>query len=201
MERTLKNRKKQIAAAAIAASMLAAGVIAYMTDSVTLTNIFNLGGQKTDITADEPGWKDPASIVPGDNVAKDPTVKLAAGSSASWVRAKVTVSSPLSWSMVQGFNNADWTVNTAETATANGITTMYIYKNTGLDTVGQESVLFTSVLIPTDLEVTETVNAKNLNVEFQAIQKANVTQTLAGADDPESGLSPWGDAAGDFVTP
>ena len=58
--------------------------LAYLTDSTdTLTNTFTLG--KTDIEIDEPEWEEPEDIVPGQEIAKDPTVTVMANSVDSYV--------------------------------------------------------------------------------------------------------------------
>jgi len=195
----MSNNRKRMTALIIALIFAVGGAAAYMTDNYLLENTFNLGGQKVEAVLKEPGWEEPGSVAPGDEIVKNPTVELAAGSAAAWVRAKVTVNSPLAWSMVRGFNSAEWTINTSETTTADGVTTMYIYKNTGLTEAGQASVLFTGVSIPDDLVVTSTAVPADLIIEIQALQMANITQDLSAAGDPDSTTVPWGDAADNFT--
>lgn len=63
--------------------------LAYLTDTTeTLTNTFTLG--KTDIEIDEPEWEEPEDIVPGQEIAKDPTVTVKAKSVDSYVFMSVS---------------------------------------------------------------------------------------------------------------
>lgn len=58
--------------------------MAYLSDTTDqLTNTFTLG--KVDIELDEPGWEEPDVVVPGQEIAKDPTVTVAANSVDSYV--------------------------------------------------------------------------------------------------------------------
>lgn len=63
--------------------------LAYLTDSTEVRkNTFKLG--KTDIEIDEPGWEEPEDIVPGQEIKKDPTVTVKAGSVDSYVFMSVS---------------------------------------------------------------------------------------------------------------
>ena len=78
---------------ALAATAVIGGTLAYFTDSDKATNVFTVGG--VDITLTEPNWDatgedEAVTVYPGEPLAKDPTVTVAAGSNPCFVRLKVT---------------------------------------------------------------------------------------------------------------
>lgn len=92
----MKNLKKIIVAASLCAAIGAtaiAGTLAYFTDETeTLANSFTAGD--VDITLTEPEWEYSGKeyeIIPGNTVAKDPTVTLSTDSVDSYVRLVVTM--------------------------------------------------------------------------------------------------------------
>ncbi len=89
----LKMNKKSLLMMMVTICLIAVvgvgATLAYLTDSTeTLTNTFTLG--KTDIEIDEPEWEEPEDIVPGQEIAKDPTVTVKAKSVDSYVFMSVS---------------------------------------------------------------------------------------------------------------
>lgn len=72
----MKRRKIFLTAIILALVLLIGGMLAYFTDSENTTNEFTLG--EVDISLSEPSWTgsqgSPVEILPGQTVAKDPTV-------------------------------------------------------------------------------------------------------------------------------
>ena len=86
------NKKKTIIAAIVLLLvLLVGGAIAYFTDKEEVTNVFTVG--KVDITLTEPAWvaDNAKNLMPGDTVAKDPTVTVAADSADAYVFVRVVV--------------------------------------------------------------------------------------------------------------
>lgn len=205
-----RSRRRKVTAFSLAALLMIAGVAAYLTDSISFTNMFSMAtdAQAVDITAQEQmvngegstvAYADPTNVKAGDLVSKIPQVaQKGAENEAVWVRAEVVLTTPeaeaaktqLTAASVNGVS-ADWTLNNAETITdeANHSVTLYYYKNTGLD-IGATAMspLFTGVQIPSDWGNESAGTVPSVIVTFQAIQKEHVIQgSLTEAN-------PWGDA-------
>ena len=78
---------------ALAATAVIGGTLAYFTDNAKAENVFTVGGVDIDLT--EPNWEgtgkeEAVTVYPGEPLAKDPTVTVAAGSNPCFVRLKVT---------------------------------------------------------------------------------------------------------------
>jgi len=205
-----KNKKRTIVLSMITA-LLIMGVMAFLTDTFSFTNTFTMANenQQVNIAAQEKmlnsegttvDYVDPVNVMAGDLISKIPQVaQKGSENQAVWIRARVTLSTPstevgktqLTAASIVGASE-DWTLNTAETVTdeANHTVTLYYYKNNGLNT-GETTMntLFTGVQIPSDWGNESAGTTPTVEVTFEAIQKAHVTQgTLTEAD-------PWGGAA------
>ena len=87
-----KNKKLLVLVALFLAVFAVGGTLAYLTDTTeTKTNTFTFG--KVDITLTEPNWNTTTAgdIVPGQQVAKDPTITVESDSKNAYVFAKVTL--------------------------------------------------------------------------------------------------------------
>lgn len=78
---------------ALGATAIIGGTLAYFTDNEKAKNVFSVGG--VDIVLEEPNWEgsgqeEAITVYPGEPLAKDPTVTVAAGSNPCFVRLKVT---------------------------------------------------------------------------------------------------------------
>ena len=69
-------KKKSLKTAALVLSIVgilgAGGIMAYLTDTDSATNTFNM--KKVDITEEETGWTEPEEVTPNMVITKDPTV-------------------------------------------------------------------------------------------------------------------------------
>ena len=87
-----KNKKLFVLVALFLAVFAVGGTLAYLTDTTqTETNTFTFG--KVDIELTEPNYDATvaADIVPGQEVTKDPTIKVTSDSKNAFVFAKVTI--------------------------------------------------------------------------------------------------------------
>ncbi len=99
--------------------------LAYLTDTTeTLTNTFTLG--KTDIEIDEPEWEEPEDIVPGQEIAKDPTVTVKAKSVDSYVFMSV---SGIDAMEAAGFEVGEFNAAWVKADDAEGKDGIYVYSD------------------------------------------------------------------------
>ena len=90
-----KNKKLLILVALFLAVFAVGGTLAYLTDTgESATNTFTFG--KVNISLTEPTWTTTGSTaaadtVPGESIAKDPTIKVESDSKNAYVFAKVTI--------------------------------------------------------------------------------------------------------------
>lgn len=191
------NRKKLIAVALLLCLvLLIGGISAYFTDKTeTLSNTYTIGNIEIELT--EPSWN-PANaqgIMPGDEIAKDPTVKNT-GSSDAYVFVKVSIPTgkvdgtentelfTLVNSNDQDGVNAGW-VQVSRTPETGKVTYVYAYSSgTELTTVAKNgtATLFNKVRLvnPDDTENTDLPNG-SIDVTAYAIQTNNIPATTAPA--------------------
>ncbi len=87
--------KKKITAIALVVCLVAVAVVggslAYFTDEEKATNTFTVGN--VDITLTEPKWvEEKATLIPGREIAKDPTITVTASSQRAYTFLKVQLS-------------------------------------------------------------------------------------------------------------
>ena len=138
------NKKKTILAAVVLLLVfVVGGAIAYFTDTDTKTNTFTIGN--VDITLTEPNWSTTDSnsnnvpdaaenLMPGQSVAKDPTINNVSTKNPAYVFAKVevpctTVTSPATPEEMFTYTvNTGWTeLSTAAVACTSGGTATHVY--------------------------------------------------------------------------
>lgn len=84
-----KNVLIPVIAIALVLCCVVGGSLAWLVDQTTpVTNTFTVGDINIDLTETTTDYK----MVPGNTIAKDPTVTVKAGSEASWLFVKVTES-------------------------------------------------------------------------------------------------------------
>ncbi len=204
----MKMTKKKVFVAALAICLIAIismGTLAWFTAEDSAENIFKVSTddvtQKPDFKLDlfehniladgTLGTEEVASntynhIAPGDELAKDPTVRND-GAYDMWVRVNVTLTDYAVWEDILGDGydfsailegvNADWTVD----ANSVGTDTLVFYKNTKLAT-GESSTVFTGVNIPGEEFTVDNIPTEfKLNIVAQAIQADNTGATAQEA--------------------
>lgn len=182
--------KKKALLLVLAAVVLVAasigGTLAWLQDSATVTNTFTVG--KVDIDLTEPDWtqagytdQNPAKIVPGVEIPKDPTVTVKAGSEECWVFVKVDnqVNATVANAVSLNIDTTNWNVHSSS-----GSVTVYVYKST-VPTPGADLPLpdlFTKVTPDKMLTAAQvaSLNSKTIVVTAYAIQAAgNATAAAA----------------------
>ncbi len=91
----MKNKKlgTLVASLALVAALGVGATLAYFTDSDEKTNTITMGN--VDIDLDEPDWDDDNpdgeidDVKPGQEIVKDPTITVTAGSESLYLRAKI----------------------------------------------------------------------------------------------------------------
>ena len=196
-ENSKSNRKKLVAVALLLCLvLLIGGISAYFTDKTeTLSNTYTIGNIEIELT--EPSWvaANAQGIMPGDEIAKDPTVKNT-GSSDAYVFVKVSIPTgtvdgtadtelfTLVNSNDQDGVNAGW-VQVSRTAETGKVTYVYAYASaTELTTVesGDTATLFNKVrFVNPRNAATTTLTNGSIDVTAYAIQTNNIPATTAPA--------------------
>ena len=183
--------KKKIISICLAVCLVAVAVtgisLAYFTSSDEKVNTFTVGNVKIELV--EPSWVEPATVQPGIEYAKDPTVNNI-GANDAWIRVNVTISSAEAFktamaahqitdlaTVFAGHNEANWTrASITEDADNDTITYSYYY-NSIVAPRGTTGALFTSVTIPgafTSAEM-EAIGNFTITITADAIQAAGFT--------------------------
>lgn len=189
------NKKKTIIAAIVLLLvLLVGGAIAYFTDTTEkMTNTFTIG--KVDIELTEPTWTSTGkakaeSIMPGDVIEKDPTVKVATDSEDAWVFIKIEVPCLNNDELFTYVPDGAWAELTEATdakacpSSGYGVAT-HVYGHTAFMTKNDTATLFSTVTFAniTDGDYGLLVEAGKTSLDIPvtayAIQKDNV----AGATD------------------
>lgn len=136
----MKKRKTIIAAIVLLCVFLVGGAIAYFTDTDTKTNTFTIGN--IDITLSEPSWSTTDSdqngvpdaaenLMPGQTLAKDPTITNDSTNNAAYVFAKVEIPCSSDATPLEVFElrtiGSGWTLMTDGACTSGKATKIYNY--------------------------------------------------------------------------
>ena len=196
----MKKQKTIFAAVVLLLVFLVGGAIAYFTDTDTATNIFTIGN--VDITLTEPNWSTTdedsngvpdasQDLMPGQTIAKDPTIQNVSTSNPAYVFAKVevpctTATSPATPTEFFTYTlNSGWTeLSSAAVACTSGGTATHVYYYgsgstlTSLAAQASTAAVFNNVTLLSNLNGTEGVTGnKNIVVTGYGIQ----TQGLASS--------------------
>lgn len=176
--------KKKTLALVLALTLLVAGVVggtlAWLTDrTAEVKNTFTVGDINIDLTETTANYK----MVPGNTIAKDPTVTVKANSEACWLFVKVTESANLGDYIT--YNIADgWTALA-------GVDGVY-YREVGAVTNDVDFLVLKDNIVTVKDTVTKAMletaktNAPTLTFKAYAVQKDNV----ASASDAWTKVNP-----------
>ena len=177
------NKKKTVLAAIVLLLiMIVGGVVAYFTDTETATNTFTIGN--VDITLTEPAWKpnDAKDLMPGETVAKDPTITNVSTKNDAFVFAKVEVPCVGTKEVLTYTANTAWYLMENGTCTDGKATKVYAYgSSTAMTTLAKETAapaLFTQVTV-----------ANLTNAEQQSIGTSNLNMVITGYGIQADGLA------------
>lgn len=194
----LSNKTKAIIAViSILAIIGISGIIAYFTDTVTVTNNAKMGIVDIDLKEymlDENGrkveWQDKTNILPGEVISKIPEINCVDGAVDCYIRAKVEIS-------CKDENLA----NSAEMLTLDNLNVNeerwyyceqdgYFYYKTILTDETEPVKLFSEVTIPTTLDNSWSLEEISIDVTAEAIQSKNFTPNFAeGSSEPWPGIT------------
>ena len=172
--------------AALSATAAIGGTLAYFTDTAGKENTFTVGN--VDIELVEPSWHeaDAKDLVPGQTVAKDPTV-MNVGANACYVRVKVEGLNQFGADKLIG-------INTSDTDKWEKGTDGYYYWIEPLAKVGEgnaeTTALFTEIKMPENLVGTdvEGKTVQPITVTAEAVQALGFT---ADSSKELNGLVDW----------
>jgi len=189
----MKKRKYLLAAIALLLIFGIGSTIAYLTDTDAKTNTFTIGA--VDITLTEPAWvaANGENLVPGQTVAKDPTINNVSTKNDAYVYIKVEAPCTTTSTPREIFNytvNSGWTELTSEAVacTSGKATKVYYYGGTNLTVLTKGSstpALFSNVTLVNDLTNAEITNlgstAKDMIITGYGIQKDGLASTTPSA--------------------
>ena len=173
----MKNKKlgTLVASLALVAALGVGATLAYFTDSDTALNTITMG--KVDIDLDEPNF-DPGddddtieNIKPGQQIVKDPTITVKAGSEAAYLRALITYEglTPEQEKQLE----ANIAIQDGWVKSSDGY---YYFQNVvNKSDVDQEIVFFNKVTIPTEWGNEMAEETFKIDVQAEAIQADNFT--------------------------
>ena len=185
-----KNKKILVLLALFLAVFAVGGTLAYLTDTTeTMTNTFTFG--KVNISLTEPHWveADAEGVTPGQDVAKDPTVKVEAGSKDAFVFVKVEVpagqvgdpatTQPL---FSIGSLGSGWTLISTETDGNTGDTT-YVYGYGSANAMTSVAANTTLPAVFSEVTVNPNLTSDNISNITGATADINVSAYAIQADD------------------
>ncbi len=181
------------AAVALSAMLVVGGTLAYFTATDDAKNTFTVGD--VDITLTEDAWTETGSsqadnVVPGREIAKDPTVVAAQGSQPSYVRLVVQVPEALDDFIKFGDLSTGWSqVGTA--ATAEGIVSyVFEYADAIADEASTTALFHTVTISPeaTGEDLADFAAGFDINVLAYAVQAEGFTSAAEAFTTAFSGI-------------
>lgn len=177
----MKNKKlvSMVVSLALVAVVGVGATLAYFTDSQAATNTITMG--HVDIDLKEPNFEGGeeggtiTGIVPGDVIAKDPTVTVESGSEDLYLRLDVTVTEGFEEILATNDDGTYKYLNNLNTADWKQVGN-YFYYNKVL-TAGDKVTLFDEVVIPAEWDNTVADKSFDIVVKAEAIQADNVEVT------------------------
>ena len=192
-----KKAKTIIATVSVLGVIGVSGILAYFTDTATVTNHATMGIVDIDLKEymlDENGnkveWKDQKDITPGDVISKIPEINCVDGAVDCYIRAKVEISCKdpalQNSSEMLTLDNLNVDENDWYYCEDDGY---FYYKNIVKDE-DEPVVLFSEVSIPTTLDNAWSLEEISIDVTAEAIQSQNFTPNFAdGTSKPWPGIS------------
>lgn len=153
--------------------------LAYFTDNDSAGNVITMG--HVDIELTEPAWDSQAgdegisNIVPGQSIAKDPTITLQEGSLDAYVRVKLEIEGLESEKADEILENIQ--INEGWKA----VDGYYYYENK-LTEETKEAVLFNEVVIPYSWDNDMAGVLFNINVSAEAVQADHLQDDFINED-------------------
>ena len=189
--------KSILVSASILAVVGISGIIAYFTDTTTVTNHAQMGIVDIDLkeyTMNSEGkkveWQDLVNVVPGDVLSKIAEIECVDGAADCYVRAKVEISceDEALAETAQMLTIDDVNINTEDWYYCEN--DGYFYYKQILTDDSDPIVLFSEVTIPTTLDNKWSLEKVAIEVTAEAIQSRNFTPDFAtGSKEPWPGIS------------
>ena len=188
-----KKTKAILAGVSTIAVIGVAGVVAYFTDTATVTNHAEMGIvdiSLAEYTIDSQGnkvaWSDLTNVTPGQTISKIPEISVVDGAVDCYIRAKVVISCAdedlqASQQMLTRAN-----LNVDESKWFYCATDGYYYYKTVMTDSSTPAQLFTQVQIPSNLGNAWSLERIQIDVTAEAIQSENFTPNFAA-----NSTNPW----------
>lgn len=194
-----KNKKVKaiIVGVSVAAVVGVAGIVAYFTDTATVTNHASMGIVDIDLkeyTLDSNGrkvdWADKTNVLPGDTIDKIAEINVVDGAADCYVRAKVEITCRdedlAEDSRMLTLDNLNVSATNWYYCEADG----YFYYKTILKSGDSPITLFSEVSIPSSWDNDWSLEQLSIDVTAEAIQSKNFTPNFsAGSTAPWPGIT------------
>lgn len=181
----------------VVTSVAIGATLAYFSDQETATNTFTVGN--VDIELDEPAWVEDSKLIPGTEIAKDPTVTVVKGSEKSYVRIFVEINNKAVLdelfdpdgadllAIFDGYDEDTWLYKGVERDAAADTITYEFWYAAAVDAAGADielEPLFTSILVPSFLDGDDLALLEDFEITIvaQAIQTASFADADAAWD-------------------
>lgn len=197
MKKLSNKTKSIIAGASILAVVGISGIIAYFTDTATVTNHAKMGIVDIDLKeyminkeGKKVAWEDKTNIVPGDVISKIPEINCVEGAVDCYIRAKVEISCKDQnlQNSTQMLTLANLDVNEENWYYCEN--DGYFYYKTILTEESDPVELFSEVTIPASLNNEWSLEEFSIDVTAEAIQSQNFTPNFtAGTTEPWPGIT------------
>lgn len=193
----MKNMSKKTKIIIVCISLLAiigvARVIAYFTDTATVTNHVKMGIVDIELkeyTIDESGnkveWKDAKAVLPGETLSKIPEISCVQGAADCYIRAKIEITS-----------KDENLMNNAEMITLDNLNIDtdkwyyceedgYFYYKEILTDESESATLFTEVSIPGEWDNIWSLEELFIDITAESIQSKNFEPDFS-----EGSTNPW----------
>ena len=188
-----KKTKIIIICVSLIAIVCVAGILAYFTDTATVTNHAKMGIVDIDLkeyTIDENGnkilWKDVKNVLPGETISKIPEISCVEGSADCYIRAKIEIKAQnenlMKDEKMLTLDNVNVDTNTWFYCEEDG----YFYYKEVLTDKSESVTLFTEVRIPSEWDNEWSLNQFSIDVTAEAIQSKNFTPDFS-----QNSIKPW----------
>lgn len=192
-----KSLVSLLAAVCLVAVIGVGATLAYFTDSDAATNVVTMG--HVDIELDEPEFSEEnenntiEDVVPNQEITKDPTITVVAGSENCYLRAKIEISDSLTAEQAEELLA---NINVGEEWVLSEDGYFYFQNKVEKADADQEFVLFDTVVIPETWGSDDVAGLTfEINVTAEAIQADNFTPA-----ETNGVINGWFTSTGDAIT-
>ena len=192
-----KKTKAILAGVSTIAVIGVAGIVAYFTDTATVTNHAEMGIVDIDLAeytinsqGNKVAWSDVTNVTPGQTISKIPEISVVDGAVDCYIRAKVEISCADDTLAADPLMLTIDNLNVDESKWYYCAQDGYFYYKTVMTDESNPAQLFTEVTIPAALGNAWSLERIQIDVTAEAIQSENFTPNFAaGSTNPWPGIT------------